>query len=77
MPSFAGVPTLAASSGRPASAATFATTAASGAIQGAPAFLLNFPFDTDRVVDATIQSEAGDNLGVLIGRWHRAETVFG
>ena len=74
---FAGEAALTASRRRATSATALTTAAASGAIQRAPAFLLNLAFLVDRVVDAAIQAETGDFFGVLIGRRHRTETVFG
>lgn len=77
MPPFARVATLAASRGRATSAAPFATTAASGTIQSAPAFLLNLAFLGDRIVDAAVQPEPGNFLGFLVGRRNRAKSVLG
>jgi hypothetical protein len=74
MPAFAGIATFAASRGWATAATAFAPATTPGAVQGAPAFLLNFTFLGDQVVDAAVQAKADDLLSVLIGRRHRAET---
>lgn len=77
MPTLSGVAAFATARGRATSAATFATTAASGAVQDAPAFLLNLAFLVDRVVDAAVQAKSGDFLGFLVGRRNLAKSILG